>query len=303
LAFNNLQRLFLNYGYQEIPLRLSKNKNFLIIDVSLGKNQALETFILDTGASLTSIDQKIEARYKFKKQGKEFITGGAGGNRFLTHKVIIPSMNLGNFSANNQMASIQHYSHIKIAEKPIAGMIGLDFLRQYQAILDVTHKRLFLKLRNVKLVNKKILCNNLLKMRYEPIQLERSPSGHETLLVKINNSNPVRFMLDTGASPSMMLDYKYARNIAVNIKGNPTISKGGSNGIMKIFTAKIHKFSIGSIISSDQSIVITTGLEFAQIGTPIFGVIGLDWMLSHQAVLDASNNLLFVTSKRDGSLG
>lgn len=290
---DELKRLLLNHGYKEILLRLSKD-NFLMLDISIGDEQSVQPFILDTGATQNSIDQKLEEKYKFKGKGKSFVTGGASGNSFRTYQVIIPKMHLGSFNTDNQLASIQHFSHIRVDQRPIAGMMGLDFLRQYHAILDISHQRLFLKLQSDKsIISQETLKNKFAKMGYASIQLKRSPSGHQTVLVKINNANPVRFMLDTGIAPFMIASY-YEKNIAIKNKKNYTTGKGSSGGVMKMFDAAVEGVTIGSITGGPQKVIVTTGVEDAKIGTPIFGFVGLNWMLSHQAILDVTNDLLFV---------
>lgn len=67
---------------------------------------------------------------------------------------------------------------------------------------------------------------------------------------------------------------------------------------MKIYNTKINKLSIGPIISGPQPAIVTTGLEFAKIGIPVLGIIGLNWMLSHQAIMDTSDDLLFVKATK-----
>jgi len=293
-AQNSLKTLLLKYGYKEVPIRFSNDKNYLLIDITLGSEKISKPFILDTGATQNSIDQSLQDKYKFKRQGKNQTSGGVGGGYFSTYEVIIPKMRIGDYVAYNQLMTIQHYKHIKVDEKHIAGMIGLGFLRKNHVILDIENHRMFLKVRNDKSkVTQQILENILSLKKYKLIHLKRSSSGHQTLLVKINDEKPAQFMLDSGVPPSVFLDYKYATDIFGEIKGKPSIGKGSSNAITKIYTSRINKLSIDTINSGPQSVIITTGLEFAKIGIPLIGVIGLNWMRSHQAIIDTSDDLLF----------
>lgn len=290
---NDLQELLLSHGYKEVSLRLSKN-NFLMIDISLASDEPAQPFIVDTGGTQTSIDKKVEEKYQFKRQGKSFFTQGAGGKGFRTYQVIIPTMHIKNVIAQNQLVSIQHYSHIKVDKKPIAGMIGLDFLRQYAAIIDIAHRRLFLKLNSHSLsVSPTILRNTLAKMGYEAIEIKRSPSGHQAILIKFNDSKPVRFILDTGAAPFLIASY-YANHITLKNTGNIIRGKGSSSGAMKMFDVTAEKITIGNTTWGPEEIIVTTGLENAKIGIPIFGSVGLTWMITRQSVLDTKNDLLFV---------
>lgn len=294
LISTDIQKLLWQHGYKEVLLRASKDKKFFFIDISFGDKQSKLPFIIDTGSIETSIDQQIETKYQFKKYGKNFKSGGGGGNYFVTYQVMIPEMQMGTYKINHELATIQHYSHILVDKKHIGGMIGLDFLRKYHAILDIKNHRLFLQVDSQKAAEThKLIQDILIKNKYECIQLNRSSLGYQTLPVKVNNAAPVQFMLDSGVDPAVMIDYQYAKKISLPLKGNPSIGHGSSNGVMKIYQADVDSLTIGKSQSGFQPAIVTTGLEFAKIGIPIFGIIGLTWMRSHQAIIDTSNDLFF----------
>lgn len=297
---NALRTLLLEHGYKELPLTLSKDKNFLLIYASLDDAQINKPFILDTGSTLSSMDQQIEDRYKFNKQGKSITASGGGGGYFQTYNVIVHKLKIDNFETDNQLFVIQHYSHIKVDNKHIAGMIGLDFLRKHHAIIDFKNNRIFFRINNLKPeLERTILEKTLKQMQYESIQLKRTSKNYQTLLLKLNDEKPVMFMLDSGVPPSIMLDYNYAKSIKVDVKGKPTIGKGSSNAIMKLYNTKVNKLRIGPITDGPLPAIVTTGLEFAKIGVPVLGIIGLNWLRSHQAIMDTVNDVLFVKSTND----
>jgi len=255
----SIQTRLIQLGYTAIPLHKAQRQNTFLVDASFGngtgKNKPI-TLILDTGSATTYINQKIVNQYNFKQTEKYFISGGIDGHHYRTPQVIIPTVHLFNFTSHNEYAYSQRHSPLSTS-----GILGLDFLRKHQAIIDIYHQKLYLKL-NID-QSKDVLQKILLSFGYQLVPLERSPSGQQTLMIKINHANPARFMLDTGVPPELLIDVKYAKKL-------------------------------GQIKNKD---IATADLQYAQVGIPIVGVAGLDWMDKAHAIIDTENDRLYLKNQ------
>jgi hypothetical protein len=77
--------------------------------------------------------------------------------------------------------------------------------------------------------------------------------------------------------------------------GPITTTKGTDGGVMKIFKTSIKKISVGPVDSFPKQVLVTD-FKYIQkgVGIPLAGVIGIDWLREHQAILDMRNNLVFI---------
>ncbi len=90
----------------------------------------------------------------------------------------------------------------------------------------------------------------------QKVTLIRSNSGHFEVRASING-NPVRFLLDTGAS-SVVLSYKDAIRIGIDPNRlSFTVPVSTANGRAMAANARIDVMAIGSISRSDQSVLVS----------------------------------------------
>jgi predicted aspartyl protease len=296
-----LDEILLEQDYQKISLRAVPNGTTattatLLLDGAVD-NRSTHPFILDTGSALSTIDPKIARAQAFKlHQTKKTLLGGADKQRQLTYAVVVPNLQLADFNAADNIFHTQDISFIKLDKKPIIGFIGMDFLRHHQAILDIPSKHLYLKQPKDKaaVVNGFELNHLLSKAGYQRIPLETSPSGHVTMMVRVNAEKPTRFIFDSGI-PQTVIAADYAKKLQLKIKPDGTEGNGSGGGKIKFFETSVENISTGTLTWRPKTVMMID-LKNAQIGVPIAGGIGLDWMQAHQAVIDFSNNVVFVKS-------
>jgi hypothetical protein len=126
-----------------IPLQLIEleDSSFHIM-IEARFNRTKGNFIIDTGASKTVLDytfgKKIASSVKKIKD-----QNSSGINAMITdsHLATIPLLTVGRLKIENYSCVLLDLSHVnalyqKYCDKSIAGLIGSDFLVQYQAIID-----------------------------------------------------------------------------------------------------------------------------------------------------------------------
>ena len=145
-------------------------------------------------------------------------------------------------------------------------------------------------------VPKDDLTEPLIKLGYKFAEMTREPSGMSVVLVRVNESKPLRFVCDTGANKTIISPAAAKRLKLVMVDTNSTA--GGLGGAKKSRIAPIRKLQLGDVSTKWATLVVTDvsqlNKQFAVSGSkPVDGFLGSDWMRKHQAVVDVSRNRLF----------
>lgn len=294
-ADKNFQKDLISQGYISIPIHCALNQNTLLVNFS-ATNTKQYSFIVDTGSTVTTLDPKVANDLKLKEFKSSVIMGGGDANRYHAPLVIIPIIKYGKFQSNNEIAYLMDKSFIKIDNHPIAGFIGLNFLSNHAAILDLRDNCLYLKINREKPSEITAEKNEdiLIADGYKMILLKRSPSKHQILMVSINDAKPIDFMLDSGM-PQTTLSLAEVKQLNLKLLSQSVVAKGTGGGQMEIFKVHIAKFFVDPIIWNPPELG-AMDFKYIQIGTPIFGVAGLDWMHASHAIFDVSKAVLYIKS-------
>jgi len=95
-------------------------------------------FILDTGAQITVIDEALATQMALRPQGKIGIISVLQYSP--SNLAQVASLKLGGKEATNMPVALQRLDHIRSVDSKIQGILGLDFLRRYDVLIDNTHR-------------------------------------------------------------------------------------------------------------------------------------------------------------------
>lgn len=289
---NNLQNFLTQNGYNKIPLRHATHGKVLIMDASFGNNRK-QGFLIDTGSQVVSMDQSIAQIYDFKVQNANGMISGNESKLTATQIVSIPQFIANHFAIKNLNAYLQDYSTIKIDQHPIIGFLGINFLTKYNAIIDVANKRLYLQAAQVSSQTTAAYQKMLTDAGYKVIKILPSPTGHRLISVGINDNIPVPFLFDTGVTQTT-LSRNYAKQIGLPLDQYSSFSQAnGGGGTMAVGSTLIQKLVVGPVVSLSYKAAVLD-FKYVQVGTPIYGALGIDWMQKNNAIIDVANNLIFV---------
>lgn len=109
-------------------------------------------WIIDTGASKTVFDQSLTALYNLQEHDEPsgLQSAGIGAARVETSLGMLQPFYFGSFRAGPMQVALIDLSHINkfyyhATEKEICGLIGGDFLRDFEAVIDYGHLSMMLK--------------------------------------------------------------------------------------------------------------------------------------------------------------
>lgn len=118
----------------QVAVPLKSNKNALIVDAILtqGKSRSDGAFIIDTGATYTSISHEMAQQLGLNLEKSETVFITTANGRIEVPKVTIQSLNVNGLEAHNVEATV-----IPVRKgSSFSGLLGLSFIRQFVVTID-----------------------------------------------------------------------------------------------------------------------------------------------------------------------
>lgn len=125
---------------------------------------------------------------------------------------------------------------------------------------------------------------------YVTVPLERMTTSHLVVMVRINHSNPMRFVLDTGAGVNVVFPTLIEQlGLTPTDTGDTAGGVGGSGFAMQ--SVGISSLTLGEHEFQDKSIMVMDfshlNDQFSAVGEdPVHGIIGSPWLIEHKGVID-----------------
>ncbi|MEM0952450.1 MAG: retropepsin-like aspartic protease [Cyanobacteria bacterium P01_H01_bin.74] len=128
----------------QVAVPLKQSNHSLIIDALITGNNATKKngiFIIDTGATYTSISAELAQSLELDKNITEKITITTANGQIRVPKVQLKTLNINGIVAHNVEATI-----IPIDQNAsFNGLLGLSFIRKFVMTIDPTQKRLIFR--------------------------------------------------------------------------------------------------------------------------------------------------------------
>ena len=127
---------------------LDENSFHIIVRGAVGCIEG--DFIVDTGASVTVIDQCTPFSYKPLNNVRGLNSGGVSGEIGEVKLVSLPTFRLGGHTLKNVRVALLDLQYVNTLyhdrfRRTIVGLLGSDFLVKYRAVIDYENRRLTLK--------------------------------------------------------------------------------------------------------------------------------------------------------------
>ncbi|HEY9687990.1 MAG TPA: retropepsin-like aspartic protease [Coleofasciculaceae cyanobacterium] len=118
----------------KIAVPLKNSRNALMVDATLHNRDAHVggTFIIDTGATYTSISQELAEKLGIDLSHCETVRITTANGRIDVPKVMIETLNVNGLEAHNVEATVIPVRH----GSSFSGLIGLSFIRQFVLTID-----------------------------------------------------------------------------------------------------------------------------------------------------------------------
>lgn len=249
----------------KIPFELSDN--FILLQARVNDSRPL-WFIFDTGANSSVINAGLVKELKLETRGK--VGGNASGGKIEAELLSGLSLSVPGVTVSNQtIASLPIDIFSPALGKPIGGIIGYDFIKQFVVEVDYAAKVINL---------------------YSPATFNRSVSG-EILPIKFINRKPFvsakikldgrdavegMFMIDTGSDGVMSVNAPFAKTHQF-LKFLPAVrqsSSGGAGGISETIMARVETIQLGRLTINNPLIEFSQATQGTDTLSSYAGLLG-----------------------------
>lgn len=229
-----------------VPLRVA-NRQQLIVGVSIN-HAGPYNFLLDTGTQMTMLDPTLAATLQLSTSGTaEVASVGVSASASFAQVELIEA---GSRSTANQRVLVYDLKNLQATGLDIQGVLGEDFLEQFDMMIDNGHSMLCLD--NAGTMQAEMKGQHVALL--EPgTKGGTAPLAHSLMVsAKLTDGmRPVRLKLDSGTNVPFL--YNTSDYIALGLYHGVALRGGGPNGAQRTFTAlpaqdvKIGPVGIGKI--------------------------------------------------------
>ena len=234
-----------------LPFRPA-NRHQMIVPVSIDHHGPYR-FLVDTGTQVTIVDPSLAAELHLSERGKAAVSsvGVTASASFAQVEVI----EAGSHSAENQKVLVYNLKNLQAAGLDIQGVLGEDFLKQFDMLIDNAHNLICLDASGVMRAS--------VKGPHIPlVPLEQTNDDvHNSLIILASLSDasrPVRLKLDSGANTSYLYDSSAYMPLGL-LRGAAFQGGGGGQRTFSAFPPQTVK--IGSVELTRILFVTTVGVQ------------------------------------------
>lgn len=177
-------------------------------------------------------------------------------------------------------------------------VLGLDFLRQYEAVLDCGQRRLCLRRQPLAKAERRDLEVGLRTAGFRDISLTLKVSAALTAPARVNGE-PVELLVDSGAVWSCLDQRQAAR---LGLKPQPSSARiigAGGTGVRPVAVVEVKRFELGTVSFRPATFALLDLADWQLAATnqplaEVQGILGGDWLAANAAVIDCGSGKLWV---------
>jgi len=239
---------------ESVPFRLV-NRHQIILPVSVDHTGPYN-FLLDTGTQMTMVDPALAAALHLETTGKAEVA--SVGMQASASFARIDLVEAGSHSVANQKVLVYDLANLQATGLNIQGILGEDFLEQFDMLIDNAHSILCLDGSPAMRAEVKGTHVALLA----PSQTQNGAPLPSSLIVPARLSDgmrPVRLKLDSGSNVPFL--YNTSEYMALGAFRGQSLH-GGASGSQRTFTAlPPQDMKIGSVAVSHVTFVTLAGAQ------------------------------------------
>jgi len=213
-----------------LPFRLV-NRHQMIVPVSINHAGPF-SFLLDTGTQMTMVDPSLAAALHLETTGHAEVA--SVGMQASASFAQVDLVEAGSHSVANQEVLVYDLANLQTTGLNIQGVLGEDFLEQFDMLIDNVHGVLCLD--NPGTMQAGVKGQHVLLLG--PATNAGAPPLAHSLVVSAkltDGMRPVRLKLDSGTNVPFL--YNTTDYMALGLYRGASLRGGGANGAQRTFTA------------------------------------------------------------------
>jgi predicted aspartyl protease len=276
-------------GYKAVRIHYGP-LNKMIMPVSINGQPA--NLLVDTGASHVMLDADAAASFGVKpsQRGLRYIRFAEINGQELPLG-FAQNLTAGGMSFGSILVTLRNSSYANLERDHIDGVLGLDILSRYKAVINCRTKLVFFKVDQARPMHLSSVAST---EKFARIPLRREESGALTVPCSVHGQS-ARLLVDTGAFITTF-DERFLRPLGVPLEAT-RVSAHFARGIArKISAGKINDLKIGDFKIPSAKFGVTPLPNFAlrQGSTRISGILGIDTLYKYRAIIDLGGMNLFL---------
>ena len=203
----------------------------------------------------------------------------------------VQDISAGTMNFGSNLVTLRSSNHSGSGTGRLDGVLGLDILLRYKALINCRTKLVFFKVDEARRIN---LWSAAVSENFIRVPIQREETGALTVLCSIRGQ-PIRLLIDTGAFVTILHE-RVVKSLGLAMEPTRITAQFGRGGSKKIDAAKIDDLHIGTFKMRPEKFGVAPLPQFAlqQGGTKIAGILGMDTLYICHAIIDLDNMNLFV---------
>jgi hypothetical protein len=267
-------------GFRSIALERMRADFFVRVKIN-GRPAAL---VIDTGSPTSALDRKNVGGYAVKEEETSLGLNAPMGHSREHVGCGFPNIELANVVLSKEKVAVVELSAMNSGSPIYAGGdLGLDSMRKLRAIIDCSHSTLYVHQQYGILQSQRKLDDFLTSRGFTRVPMELNPDYLPAVNCQINS---VRSKLVVGtATFTTILEKKVGQRAGLRLTDTGNTSEGVGNMKAPISSGIAREFFVGRFQTHNQKL----SAENAN-----FGVLGIDYLRAHDAVIDCGGMNLFL---------
>jgi predicted aspartyl protease len=271
--------------------------NLIVIDVLLNKSMPLK-FILDTGVRTTVLTEKSLTDMLQLEYARKITIPGAGGEKLVDAFVVNNvSLNIGEIEGNGHALLVLETDLLQLKNYlgvNVHGILGYELFSRF--VVDINYDEKKVTFYNPATYKKRGKYIEI------PITVEDTkPYIEANIIIRDSTLVKAKFMLDTGASHTMLLDERSSDDIYVPEPNISTTLGRGLAGdiygeIARIDKMWVDKFNFDGVITTFPN---ADSYEVSLKSTFRNGTLGGGMMMRFHIIFDFVNSKIYVRKGRE----
>jgi predicted aspartyl protease len=264
--------------------------NKMIMSVRINGQRA--NLLVDTGASQVMVDADAASSFGIRPSqgGMEYIRSTKINGQKLPVG-FAQTFTAGNMSFGSVFVTLRNSSRSDGGNARVDGVLGLDVLTKYNAVINCRTKLIFFKVTSTGQTH---LSNIAASEKFTRVPLRREESGALTAPCSIHGQ-PARLLVDTGAFVTTFTDAVF-RSLGIASKPTNLSARFPGGTSRKVNAAQINDLKVGDFKVPPGKFGVAALPNFAprQGSGRMFGILGMDTLYNCDAIIDLDGMNLFL---------
>jgi len=264
--------------------------------VSVRVNHRPAWFAVDTGAALSIVDSnKARDLGLARSSGVVEIPKQIEVNNRVVPVAVVDSLYVGSENLGSGPVALINLRDFRAKLRDsgnhvsMDGILGLDILQRYKAVIDCHNQRIFLETPGT---NPRVIVQNAKKNRYKAIPMRITHSGALEIVGELG-VNRYSFVVDTGGFATL-IPLQVARQNGIPVIGTTVNAKGIHSKERPVGVTIAQHFSLGGYPLGPIVIGVTALPEGPDdLRYPFGGLVGADFFFERGGIIDVGNQTLY----------